>query len=197
VVFGGRPLGQIANVGDYYIDVDNRLGGEQATAHLIDRGYRRIATITGPPDMSPGIDRLNGYRDALARAGFAVDADLEATGDFTRESGARAMRGILDRCPDVDALFAASDLMAVGALSELRRRGRRVPEDVAVVGYDDSAIAAAAQPPLSSVRQPIEEMGREMTRLLLQAIETRSATQKRVLLGTSLTIRQSTIGGDA
>ena len=102
-----------------------------------------------------------------------------------------AMRAILARHPDVDAVFAASDLMAIGAMGELRRAGRRIPDDVAVVGFDDSAMAAASEPPLTSVRQPIEEMGREMTRLLLEAIETRSPIPKQVLLGTSLVVRES------
>jgi DNA-binding LacI/PurR family transcriptional regulator len=194
VVVGGRPP---AGSATSYVDVDNEHGARAAVEHLLSLGRRRVATITGPLDMSPGLDRLTGYRAALAAASIPNDPDLEEAGDFTQEGGARAMRTILARCPDIDAVFAASDLMAVGAMAELHRSRRRIPRDVALVGFDDSAIAAAASPPLSSVRQPIEEMGREMTRLLMHAIDTRSDVQRRVLLGTSLIIRESTIGGDA
>jgi len=131
-------------------------------------------------------------RDALAAAGVRVDASLVAAADFTHEGGARAMRALLATRPDVDAVFAASDAMAAGALSELLAAARRVPEDVALVGYDDSPIASATTPPLTSVRQPIEEMGREMARLLLDAIERGERAQRRVVLATELVPRAST-----
>jgi DNA-binding LacI/PurR family transcriptional regulator len=188
VVVGGRPpTSSMAS----YVDVDNESGARTAVEHLLGEQRRRVATITGPLDMQVGVDRRAGYRHALAAAGIAQDDGLEADGQFTQEGGARAMRAILARHPDVDAVFAASDLMAIGALGELRRAGRRVPDDVAVVGFDDSAMAAASEPPLTSIRQPIEEMGREMTRLLLETIETRSPIPKQVLLGTSLVVRES------
>lgn len=187
VVVGGRPPTSSTSS---YVDVDNEFGARTAVKHLLEGGRRRVATITGPLDMPVGVDRRTGYRDALAAAGIVPDG-LEADGHFTQEGGALAMRAILARHPDVDAVFAASDLMAIGAVGELRRAGRRIPEDVAVVGFDDSAIAAASEPPLTSIRQPIEEMGREMTRLLLEAIETRSPIPKQVLLGTSLVVRES------
>jgi DNA-binding LacI/PurR family transcriptional regulator len=153
-----------------YVDADNRGGAGKAVEHLVRRGRRRIATITGPLDMGVGLDRLEGYRDGLAAAGLA-DGDLVETGDFTEEGGAAAMARLLARPgPPVDAVFAASDLMAAGALRALRAAGRRVPEDVAVVGFEDSAVARYAQPPLTTVRQPIEEMGRQATRLLLARI---------------------------
>jgi DNA-binding LacI/PurR family transcriptional regulator len=154
-----------------YVDADNRGGAGKAVAHLVRRGRRRIATITGPLDMGVGLDRLEGYRDGLAAAGLAADEDLVETGDFTEEGGAAAMARLLARPgPPVDAVFAASDLMAAGALRALRAAGRRVPEDVAVVGFEDSAVARYAQPPLTTVRQPIEEMGRQATRMLLARI---------------------------
>lgn len=195
VVVGGRPP---AGSQTSYVDVDNEHGAQTAVEHLISLGRRRIATVTGPLDMAAGVDRLTGYRRALAESGRRADPTLEEAGDFSQESGGRAVRAILGRSPDVDAVFAASDLMAAGVLAELRQSGRRVPDDVAVVGYDDSAIAAASEPPLSSVRQPIEEMGREMTRLLLEAIDGGgSPVAKRVMLGTSLVIRQSSMQGQA
>ena len=166
---GGPPVNRAAPAS--YVDADNRGGARKAVDHLVSRGRRRIATITGPLDMGVGLDRLDGYRDGLAAAGLAGAGDLVETGDFTDEGGAAAMDRLLGRPgPPVDAVFAASDLMAAGALRALRAAGRRVPDDVAVVGFEDSAVARYAQPPLTTVRQPIEEMGRQATRLLLARV---------------------------
>jgi DNA-binding LacI/PurR family transcriptional regulator len=166
---GGSPVDRGAPAS--YVDADNRGGAGKAVEHLVRRGRRRIATITGPLDMGVGLDRLEGYRDGLAAAGRAGDEELVESGDFTEEGGAAAMARLLARPgPPVDAVFAASDLMAAGALRALRAAGRRVPEDVAVVGFEDSAVARYAQPPLTTVRQPIEEMGRQATRMLLAKI---------------------------
>ncbi|HZB58258.1 MAG TPA: LacI family DNA-binding transcriptional regulator, partial [Actinomycetota bacterium] len=134
----GRPVDQAAP--GSYVDADNRGGAGKAVGHLARRGRRRIATITGSLDMGVGQDRLEGYRDGLAAAGLAGAGDLVETGDFTEEGGAAAMGRLLERPGDpVDAVFAASDLMAAGALRALRAAGRRVPEEVAVVGFEDSA----------------------------------------------------------
>jgi DNA-binding LacI/PurR family transcriptional regulator len=189
VVVGGRPP-HGAHVS--YVDVDNVQGARGAVEHLLETGRQFVATIAGPPDMAPGVDRLAGYREALRTAGRAIDEQLEAVSDFTDSGGERAMRRILDARPDVDAVFAASDLMAVGAVRVLRAAGRRIPADVAVVGYDDS-IARTVDPPLTSVRQPIEEMGREMTRLLVQAIQSPNSVPRRVLLTTELVVRASSV----
>jgi DNA-binding LacI/PurR family transcriptional regulator len=191
LVLVGRPL---RGISASYVDVDNRQGARSAVAHLIASGRRTVATITGPQDMPAGIDRLTGYRDALVDAGLAADPALEATGDFTQESGALAMSLLLDRRPDVEAVFAASDLMAAGALSVLAGAGRRVPQDVAIVGYDDSPVATSTHPQLSSVRQPIEEMGREVARLLVDAVEGTDRVQRRVILNTELVKRASSAG---
>jgi DNA-binding LacI/PurR family transcriptional regulator len=177
-----------------YVDVDNRQGGQTAAAHLVRNGRRVIGTIAGPADMAAGVDRLRGYRDALMAAGLALDPKLEAVGDFTQESGAAAMRQLLAARPDIDGVFAASDLMAAGALTVLATAGKRVPEDVAVVGYDDSPIAATMTPRLSSVRQPIEEMGREMARLLVEAVDAPDPVPRRVILATDLVRRASSAG---
>jgi DNA-binding LacI/PurR family transcriptional regulator len=161
----GRPAGAAPAS---YVDADNRGGARKAVDHLARRGRRRIATIAGPLDMGVGQDRLDGYRDGLRAAGTAQAGELVEVGDFSEESGAAAMERLLRRPgAPVDAVFAASDLMAAGALRALRAAGRRVPDDVAVVGFEDSAVARYAQPPLTTVRQPIEEMGRQATRLLL------------------------------
>ncbi|MET7757415.1 LacI family DNA-binding transcriptional regulator [Streptomyces sp. NPDC005389] len=176
-----------------FVDSDNTGAGRTAVAHLAARGRRAVATITGPLDMYVARCRLDGYREGLAEAGLAADEALVATGDFTEEGGRHAMRRLLDRRPDLDAVFAASDVMAAGARSVLREAGRRVPEDVALVGVDDSAVARHMDPPLTSVRQPIEEMGRTMARLLLQEIAEPSEPdeQPRRMLPTELVVRAS------
>ena len=175
-----------------YVDADNRGGALAAVAHLAARGRRRIATITGPLDMGVGLDRLDGYRDGLAAAGLAADPGLVEPGDFTEEGGAAATARLLQRPgPPVDAIFAASDLMAAGALRALRAAGRKVPGDVAVVGFEDSAVARYAQPPLTTVRQPIEEMGRQATRLLLAKVAG-EAGGMHLVLDTELVVRAST-----
>ena len=187
VVVGGRPPG----AGIPYVDVDNRGGAGLAVEHLLQSGRRHVATIAGPQDMPPGADRLAGYHETLARAGLEVGDRLIEVADFTLDGGRAAMERLLERAPEVDAVFVASDLMAMGALGALTNAGRGVPGDVAVVGFDDSPIAVASHPPLSSVRQPIEEMGREMTRLLLHGMRNVEDPPRRVILDTSLAVRQS------
>ncbi|GAA0655433.1 LacI family DNA-binding transcriptional regulator [Kitasatospora atroaurantiaca] len=168
-VIGGRPgwPGAESDRELVYVDSDNRGGARLAVQHLQSLGRTRIATITGPLDQTSSIDRLDGYRDLLPDG----DPELIAEGDFTPDGGGRAMAELLARRPDLDAVFAASDSMASGALRVLRARGRRVPEDVAVVGFDDvESVAAWTEPPLTTVRQDIEEMGRLMARLLLRRL---------------------------
>ncbi|MPY31816.1 LacI family transcriptional regulator [Streptomyces adustus] len=164
-VFGGRPLLGSGHRSDVYtyVDADNRGGAREAVRYLVSLGRRRIATITGPLDQAAAIDRLDGYRDVLP----ATPPRLLAQGDFTVRGGADAMALLLDQAPDLDAVFVASDLMASGALRTLRERGRTVPDDVAVVGFDDlTPIAEVTEPPLTTVHQDIEEMGRLMARML-------------------------------
>ncbi|MFJ8692878.1 LacI family DNA-binding transcriptional regulator [Streptomyces roseolilacinus] len=174
-----------------YVDSDNVGAGRSAVAHLAERGRRRIATITGPLDMYVARCRLDGYRQGLASAGLVGDERLIAAADFTEEGGRRAMRDLLERCPDLDAVFAASDVMAAGARVALRETGRRVPDDVALIGVDDSAVARHMDPPLTSVRQPIEEMGRVMARVLLQEIAGTQAEPRQLVLPTELIVRDS------
>ncbi|NLU66477.1 LacI family DNA-binding transcriptional regulator [Streptomyces sp. HNM0574] len=166
-VLGGRR-GEDETVA--YVDADNRNGARTAVEHLVARGRRAVATITGPADMYAARCRLAGYRDALRDAGLDDDERLVEQADFTEEGGRRAMRALLDRSPSLDAVFCASDVMASGARVALRERGRSVPEDVALVGFDDSAVARHMDPPLTTVRQPMEQMGRVMARTLLDRI---------------------------
>jgi DNA-binding LacI/PurR family transcriptional regulator len=178
-VLNGRPFTGDCSL--FSVDADNAGGGRAATALLIERGAQRIATITGPLDMAAGEDRLAGYRGALADAGRPVDDRLVAVGDFSVEGGARAMALLLDAVPDLDAVFAASDLTAHGALQTLAERGRRVPGDVAVVGFDDVRLAELAVPPLTTIRQPIEALGQTMARVLLDRIAHRCPEHETVL----------------
>ncbi|MEA2606192.1 MAG: hypothetical protein QOI00_949 [Chloroflexota bacterium] len=188
VVVVGRPLHAS---GISYVDVDNRGGARSAVGDLIAGGRRVIAAIGGPSDMVAAQDRRAGYRDALTDAGLAPDPTLERSADFTQDGGIEAMRRLLAARPDIDAVFAASDLMAAGAMSVLEAAGRRIPQDVAIVGYDDSPVAATARPPLTSVRQPIEEMGQEAARLLLELVDASDRAPRRVILATELIRRAS------
>ncbi|HEU5470769.1 MAG TPA: LacI family DNA-binding transcriptional regulator [Actinophytocola sp.] len=183
VVACGRPLGHERDVA--YVAADDRDGARQMVGYLVSRGYRRIGTITGPLDTSGGVDRLAGYHDVLGES----DPNLVATGDYTQAGGAAAMELLLDRAPDVDAVFVASDLMAAGALAALRRAGRRVPDDVAVAGFDDSRIAAACHPPLTTIRQPLSRISTEMVRLLLRLID--GEANAAVILPTEIVLRES------
>ena len=176
-----------------YVDADNVGGAEAAVAHLVATGRRTIATVTGPADMAAGADRRRGWETALLAAGRTADATLVAEADFTRTGGRAAAEALLSRRPEIDGLFVASDLMALGALDALRAAGRRVPGDVAVVGFDDSELASTADPPLSTVRQPIELLGAEMARLLVAQLDGLSpeVAEPPVVLRTELVLRAS------
>ncbi|MEI5097475.1 LacI family DNA-binding transcriptional regulator [Streptomyces sp. PmtG] len=189
-VFGGRPGWAGGEDSVRYVDCDNRGGARAAVRHLTGLGRTRVAHITGALDQTSAVDRLDGFREALPSA----EPRLVAEGDFTPAGGEHAMRQLLDRCPDVDAVFAANDLSAAGALRVLRARGRRVPDDVAVVGFDDMLpVAEQADPPLTTVRQDIEEMGRLMAAMLLRGRVAGAAGEEaeRVVLPTELVRRRS------
>jgi DNA-binding LacI/PurR family transcriptional regulator len=165
-VVGGRPDRPIPGL--TYVDSDNLGGGQLAIERLVAAGRGRIATIAGPLDMTAAADRLTGYHRGLAAAG--QPAGPIAYGRFTRASGEQAMAELLERAPDLDAVFAANDMMAIGALRTLRSAGRRVPDDVSVIGYDDIELAQHTEPALTTVRQPIADQARTMTELLLTQI---------------------------
>jgi DNA-binding LacI/PurR family transcriptional regulator len=187
-VFGGRPWSGSDRVP--YVDVDNVAGGRIATELLVERGCTRIGTIAGPEDMTAATDRLTGFRQALEAAGLPTD--MRVRGDFTEEGGRRAAEELLDRHPDLDGLVVASDLMARGALAVAAARGLRVPDDLAVVGYDDLGVAETTDPPLTTIRQPIHEMAERATRLLLDRIDGRDpGGPYRVVIPTTL-VRRAT-----
>lgn len=185
-VLGGRPAGPVKL---HYVDADNAGGAAEAVAHLARIGRRRIATVTGPQDMAAGVERLQGYRAALGPAGLGYDPALVATGDFSEASGYEGGKALLESAPDIDAVFAASDQMAIGVMAALSAAGRRVPDDVAVIGFDDVPISRHVTPSLTTVHQPIQEMGAAMVHLLTDLIEERPVAD--VVLSTHLVVRES------
>jgi DNA-binding LacI/PurR family transcriptional regulator len=186
VMLIGRPLepGSLS-----FVDADNRAGARRAVEHLVSRGRHAIGTVAGPPDIAVGVDRREGWRDALSAAG--LPAGPLTYGDFTRIAAIHATARLLYLRPDLDALFAASDLMALGAIQALQRAGRRVPDDVAVVGFDDLPLARYTVPPLTTVRQPVEQMGSVAALRLLAEIDGTPSTDNPVL-ATTLIVRGST-----
>jgi LacI family transcriptional regulator len=172
-----------------YLDVDNISGGRMATMHLIECGRQRIATITGPQNMIAGSDRYSGYCEALQSAGRSILPELVYQGDFKEDSGYEGMKKLLPIQPD--AVFIASDTMAVGAMRAVREAGLEVPQDIAIVGYDDSPIAGRIFPGLTTVLQPTYEMGYSTFELLLKAINNPIKQIFQVLLSTELIIRSS------
>ena len=187
VVLCGRPVAGGAALS--YVDADNIGGASAAVRYLLDNGRKAVATIAGPPDMAVGIDRLLGYRQPLGA--FGLDPGMIAYGDFSTMSGQHALLRLMDHRPGIDAVFAASDLMAAGALHALRRLGRRVPRDVAVIGFDDLPAAQQTDPSLTTVRQPVDAMGSRMVTEILAQIADPGRAPSHVVLDTQLILRGS------
>jgi DNA-binding LacI/PurR family transcriptional regulator len=189
VVLGGRATEDQPGA---YVDADNALGARLAVDHLVHRGRTRIATIAGPADMVVGRTRHEGYLAGLRAAGLDACAEaLVVRGDFSQESGESGMRVLLSRQPDLDAVFCANDLMAAGALRVLREAGLDVPGNVSVVGFDDAPLAQSTHPPLTTVHQSPEQMGREMVALLLDTMAHPDRPPEPRLLETRLVVRES------
>jgi DNA-binding LacI/PurR family transcriptional regulator len=179
----GKPLGMEGRLS--YVAADDFQGGVTMTTYLVQRGYQHIAMIAGPPDMSGGVERLAGYRSVCGQ----VDPRMIAYGDYSRESGAQAMTQLLAQNIPIDAVFAATDLMAAGAIEVIKERGLSVPDDIAVAGFDDAGLAAAHKPPLTTMHQPFDRIADEMVRLLLAVIN--GAGPAATLLTTNLIQRES------
>jgi DNA-binding LacI/PurR family transcriptional regulator len=186
VVIGGRPAVEIPEVA--YVDVDNVGGGAAVARHFLAGGRRHPGMIVGPVDMTPSTDRLHGFRSVLREAGAAPP--VVAYGSFTRASGEEAARRLLELDPDLDAIFAANDLMAIGALRVVKDSGRSVPGDVAVVGFDDIELCLHTEPPLSTVHQAIAEQARAMVELLLALVDGKQVQGPHVI-PTRLVLRGS------
>lgn len=188
LVMCGKPIGVGSKVS--YVAADDRDGARDMVRHLVSLGRRRIGVVTGPLDTPGGVERLAGYREVLSESDIDFDERLVVSGDYSRASGEAGAERLLAQCPDVDAVFVASDLMAQGVLTSLERAGRRVPEDVSVGGFDDSSAALAARPQLTTIRQPYDRISAEMVRVLLAQIG--GEDPAAVILPTELVKRQST-----
>lgn len=188
IVYVGHPSADLAE-DDVVVDTDNYGGARLAARALLEAGRRRIVTIAGPAHYRPAAERLRGYTDELEAWGVAPGP--VARGDFSMASGTTAMAQLLRRSPEMDGLFSQSDLMAVGAMRVLATGGRRVPDDVSVVGFDDTVVAATSDPPLTSVHQPLQELGATAAALVVRALAGAAIEPKHVLLDTTLTVRES------
>jgi LacI family transcriptional regulator len=174
------------------VQVDNRLGGRIATRHLVDLGHTRIAHVTGAGELGISDERLAGYRDALTEAGLPVDFQLVEEGRFTDDGGHDAAGRLLEREPDLTAIFAANDLSALGVMNAVAEAGRRVPDDVSVVGFDDLHLSAYTSPPLTTIRQPAVEIATLATEILIGLTRGQQAERMRHLLEPELVVRAST-----
>lgn len=188
-VFIGRPWDTSSGIP--YVDLDNFEGGRLAARHLAGIGRTRLATVAGPPDMTAAVDRLEGWRQGLREAGLEPGPVIH--GDFTTAGGADAAAQLLATSPDVDGIFAASDLMALGVVDTLRGRGRRVPDDVAVVGFDNHSIQAANGLGLTTVAHPMVDMAAAAGKLLVGAIASPDGVPGPVIYPAELVVRGSSV----
>lgn len=171
-----------------YVDVDNIAGGYNATSHLIKQGYKRIGQIATVHNTA-GIDRDKGYRQALNDRGITINEDFIAYGDFTERGGYEAMTKLIPH--QLDALFVQSDTMALGAIRALRDAGLSVPDDVAIVGFDDLPPATQADIPLTTIRQPIHRTGMIAVETLVDMLKNPKQPSQHIILPTELIIRSS------
>ena len=169
----------------------NRQGGADAARHLVARGRTRFAVVTGPLHFGCTQARLDGFREVLSSAGFPLHPDLVVEADFTTTGGAVAVEKLINSGLGFDAVFAHNDLSAVGVMRALKDAGRAVPQDVAVVGFDDVPIAAHSEPRLTTIRQPLQEMGGAAARTLISTLEGRPLPEHPIVLPTSLVVRES------
>jgi LacI family transcriptional regulator len=185
LVIVGRP--DIDGVS--YVDADNRGGGSTAAMHLADLGHRRIGLISAPANTTAGLDRMSGFIEGLAQRGLVLHPELREDGDYSGESGYRAMQNLIPKRPD--AVFAASDTMAAGALRALREAGIRVPEDMALMGFDGLPASERAVPPLTTIRQPVTETGARAVQMLNELINGESRRPHVEIMPVELIVRGS------
>jgi len=183
--FGSEKIGCVT--------IDNHSLAREATAHLTGLGHRRIAMLTGRMDLQICVENVNGYRDALQEAGIAVDEKLIVTCDYTPQDGYRAVYKLKEQGVDYSAVFAANDAMAVGAIKALKELGLRIPQDVAVVGFDNTFVGTLIEPSLSSVDVPLHSMGYEAAEMLLNALEEGGEKLDTVILDGKLVVRNSSV----
>lgn len=174
------------------VDSDNLHGGRLATEHLIGLGHRRIAMLAGRPDLQSAQLREAGYREAMADAGLPIDPAMVLNGGFDPDVSADAVRTLLGYAEPPTAIFAANDVTAIAAMKVARELGRRVPEDLSIVGFDNIPDSALCDPPLTTVEQPIHEMGFRATRMLIELIRGHAVEQGHITLNTRLVVRHTT-----
>lgn len=174
-----------------WVDVENREGSREAVRHLINLGHTRIATITGPLQMAAGIDRRDGYKQALLEAALPINPELIVEGHFTQQGGYEAMNQLLRLPEPPRALFIASDTMAIGALRAIHEANLSIPDDIAIVSFDDLPAASFSNPPLTTMRQSIFEMGSAAAAMLIALLEGEEHVVTHRRIPTQLVIRQS------
>lgn len=185
-------IGELPGISFPSVDVDNRAAARQAVAHLLSLGYSRIGCITNAPRMyGAPVERLRGYQDALEAAGLPYDEALVGYGDFDPASGYRQMKHLLDLDPPLRAVFVASDVVALGAMSAIHECGLRIPQDVAVVGYDDIPLDPYLHPPLTSVHLPAFDLGYQCVEMLVRLIHRETLETVNLRLPTNLVVRAS------
>ena len=185
ITIGRHPTNENIN----YVDVDNRSGAQQAVSHILRTGRRRVAVINGPESTAHSWERFQGCKDALRQRGLSLLPELVAQGDFSESSGYFAMQQLLPQHPD--AVFVASDAMALGSMRAIQEAGLGIPEDIAVVGFDDIPAAAISKPSLTTIRQPIQRMGSLAAEILIDMIEHPSPQPRHLVLPTELVVRSS------
>jgi DNA-binding LacI/PurR family transcriptional regulator len=173
------------------ICLDNIRGAYMAVKYLLEKGHRRIAHITGNTKFQVSLDRIEGYQNALQEAGIGVSDEWMVPGNFVSRGGYEAMKGLLGRHPHCTAAFAASDAMAYGALQAISEMGLRVPEDIAVIGFDDLEFSGFTNPPLTTIRQPRYEMGQKSMELLIEILRGAGKNGRKIRLDPELVIRKS------
>ncbi len=189
---GAMPLVMVGRPdidGVSYVDVDNAGGARMVVRHLVGLGHRRIGLVGAPENTTAGLDRLNGFLDGLSEAGLALDAELRRDGNYSESSGFRAMSALIPHRPD--AVFAASDTMARGALRAVREANLRVPDDIAVVGFDGLSASANTSPSLTTVRQPVEATAARAVRMLLDLVDGVTTAPTSEIMSVELLTRES------
>jgi LacI family transcriptional regulator len=185
-------MGQLPDTDFYSVDIDNFSAAQQAVEHLIKLGHERIACITNaPPSYTAAADRLDGYRERLKYHRIPYDEALVRYGDFNPESGYQQMKELLSIDELPSAVFVASDVVAIGAKAAIVEQGLKIPQDIALVGFDDVPLARYLDPPLTTVHLPASELATRASKMLIQIIQGEKPSEKQVLLESQLIVRQS------
>ena len=191
-------MGKLPDSAFHFVDIDNRAAARKAVTHLFNLGRTSIACITNAnQSYTAAVERLQGYQEALEQFGLPYNADLVRYGDFDPESGYAQMSSLLKNGHHPEAVFVASDVVAIGAMAAIRERNIRIPEDIALVGFDDVPLARFLDPPLTTIRLPAAEMARLASKLVIQLIQGKQPENSQILLETELIVRESSSMSDA